>query len=530
MATLEWSDAQPGSQAATPAASGASIPVRLCWLLLLLLAVAAPASGGYALYRSGSELGPAAAWALFGLNLAALLFLMAASVLLFRKRSGDPVAALLAIAYLATGISLHFGEGSATAPGFESFRLALEVLAIVCTTLAMLRFPDGRFVPAWSRFIVLPLVGWAIARWSHLLPDQANVFVSIAVMLFSMAAVLFRYTRLPQGPQRQQVRWVLFGFAIGLSLNLVSVILFTRLSLPLGREELIWTWVTARALNTLFVVVMALGMLVSLLRYRLYDVDTVISRSAGFAVMTAVLIATFAATEKVVEMLGQQWLGGRAGALTASVAAAVVALLIAPLHNRAQDWAERRFRKNLVHLRRSLPECAADLRETATLPELAGEVLRQIASGVRPRHAAVLVGDKIVDSRGIASAEVERWAAATELATDADELECERRDALFPLRMPLRVSYVASGTPLGWILLGPRPDGSFYSSDEQRTLTNIAGPVARALSVAAAREARLLDDQRRWEQQSARIAGLEERVEQLSRSSHGDANPEAASR
>jgi hypothetical protein len=75
------------------------------------------------------------------------------------------------------------------------------------------------------------------------------------------------------------------------------------------------------------------------------------------------------------------------------------------------------------------------------------------------------------------------------------------------MRVPLRVRH-GSGAPLGWILLGPRPDGSFYGKDEQEALAEIADPVARAVQIVKVRE-------ERQKQQDSRLSALEAAVAKL---------------
>jgi hypothetical protein len=482
--------------------------VALAWSILLLCSLIAPAVGALTIARSPTLPGAPPPWALFALSFVALAFLIASSVLLIWKRRSDSVAVLLALAYLATGASLHFADGTSAPPKFEDARRSLEMLGIVCTTIAMLRFPNGRFQPSWTRWALPPLLLWAVARCLNLLPEATHALASLGIMVFSVVAVILRYLTLPQGTQRQQVRWALFGFAIGLTLNMVAVLLFTRLATATG-DELLWTWLVARGLNSLFLVTMATGLLVSMLRYRLYDVDTVMSRSAAYAVLTLLLLALFAASEKIVEMLGQQWLKGSAGAITASVAAAVVAVLASPLHNRAVRWAQRRFQKNLIHLRQAVPECAADMRETSTLSGLAQALLRQVTTDIRARYGAVVVNGRVIATESIDPPAVENWYRSKSLDETAQKMDCDKGDPLFPLRIPLRLSYSEAGEPLGWFLLGSRPDGSFYGSDEQQAIAAVAAPIARALSVAALRQQQMERDEERWEALLKRVSALE---------------------
>jgi hypothetical protein len=246
------------------------------------------------------------------------------------------------------------------------------------------------------------------------------------------------------------------------------------------------------------------GLLVSLLRYRLYDADQVISRSAGYAVLTLLFGAVFAATAKVVEYFFETSFGGDAGALPGAIGAGLAVVLITPLNNRIQNWAERRFQKGLLRLRRDLPECVADLRETSSLRALLDEVLERISNGVRATRSAVLIGEEVAAVRGGTSEEVSIWQRSALPDEQVEALDCDRSDPLFPMRVPLRVRH-GSGAPIGWILLGPRPDGSFYGKDEQEALTEIADPVARAVQIARLREEREARQERRFEALEAKL-------------------------
>ena len=231
-----------------------------------------------------------------------------------------------------------------------------------------------------------------------------------------------------------------------------------------------------------------LALTISLLRYRLYGADATISRSVAYGLLTIGLIAVFAAAEKVIELAGEQYLGAQFGALASALAAAIAATMIVPLHHRTSHWAERRFRSGLANLREGLPLLVGDMRETATPGTLADELLARIEQGARARHGAVVVQGAVLDSRDIASDTVDQWLARGLLPADsARDLIADRTDQLFPIRVPLHADGVGL---VGWLLLGPRPDGSFYGREERAVLRDIADPVARALAVAFARERR----------------------------------------
>jgi predicted transcriptional regulator len=160
--------------------------------------------------------------------------------------------------------------------------------------------------------------------------------------------------------------------------------------------------------------------------------------------------------------------------------------MINPIYERVQGWAERRFQRKLVEMRRDLPDCLRDLRHFATLPELVEEILKRISAGVRSARLALVLDGRVAGSRGTSEAEVEAWLDRTKL-DPACSSGVETGDSFFPLRRPLSLD---DGTCLGWILLGPHPDRSRLSTAELDALDELAGPVARAVRVVLARQAR----------------------------------------
>ena len=122
----------------------------------------------------------------------------------------------------------------------------------------------------------------------------------------------------------------------------------------------------------------------------------------------------------------------------------------------------------------------------------------------------------MLDSRDIETEAVERWLAANPLPVGGGtaDLVCRRGDDPFPLRVPLRADGIG---PVGWLLLGPRPDGTFYGREERAALREIADPVARALAVAFDRERREAAHRAREEARELRLGALGRQVDALRR-------------
>jgi hypothetical protein len=351
--------------------------------------------------------------------------------------------------------------------------------------VGILLFPTGRFRPRWATWLVPAIAAWAplaiAAKFGHLpVTEEQTNLVGGALALLSVALLAWRYRRLPPSIERQQVRWATFGFVVGAALFALTTI--TEQAMARTADPA--TYASLRLLLAVILpaapLALAAGLLVSLLRFRLYDADAAISRSAGYAVLTLLLAGVFAATTNIIEWVFLTSYGQDAGALPGAIGAGLAVVLITPLHNRIQSWAERRFQKDLLQLRRDLPEAVGDLRETARLAELLEEVLARVEAGVRSVRSAVMVNGAVAAARG-----------------EGDD---------YPVSVPLLAGEGMRETAA--LLVGPRPDGSAPGRDEREALREIAAPVARAIEVVRRREAREAALEERLAAMDRRIAAL----------------------
>ena len=382
------------------------------------------------------------------------LLMVATGWLLFRRRPRDPVVALLSSGMLGAVaiVCSHTALGIFGAP--EPVLMFVQRIFQAAIFVAIAVFPSGRFTPRIS-LATLPLIGLGCTQpwW----PDGYEALgrsLNVALLVLVLAVVAWRFFKLPSGVERQQLKWAVLGIVAFIVLFL-SGFAINAIDQQVNDNRLHFALLIGNTLAPTFALAaLCAGLLVSLLRYRLYDADAAISRSATLAALTLALIAVFAGTEKLIEALGEEWFGASAGPAAGAIAAGFAAVLLVPLHHRLEHWAERRFQHNLVRLRK-LPDLVGDLRETATLERLAGTALERIATTLRATGGAiVLANGETIARRG------------------------EGED--HPVRLPLADD--ACGT-VGELRLGPRPDGTLYGKDEREALASVVGPVARALAI-----------------------------------------------
>ena len=130
------------------------------------------------------------------------------------------------------------------------------------------------------------------------------------------------------------------------------------------------------------------------------------------------------------------------------------------------------------------------MRETASLLEMLDEILARVDRGVRAVRSAAIVNGCVLRARNLSIEDVDRW-RETHSAQDYKSDICESSDKLFPIRVPL-VPSSDEEEPIGYLLVGPRPDGSIPSRDEQKALREVSESIARAIRTVIKREAREL--------------------------------------
>jgi hypothetical protein len=454
---------------------------------------------------------------LIGSNLLVSIAFVASAVLLFVKERRKSVPAFLSLAFLIIG-STDWGSDWGDLGLSRTITALAEFAGWGLLLAALFAFPSGELSPRWTRVAILCLplllVVWLISHSDFLILSFLGAYLVAAA-----GALIHRYWALPVGLERQQLRWVFFGFVAGsamLVFDIVGLLLSEQLQ-PTDSRWFVWN-LFAGLLGDAGIVVIALGLMVSIFRYRLYDADTVIGRSAAYGVLTLGFVALFAGTEKLAEIIGERYFEHSIGIAAGAIGAAVAAAVVVPLHNRVHRWAERRFQKPLIRLREGLPECVADLRESAPVEQLVSAVMSRVEAGVRSTREAVLLIDggkcAVAGTHHISTGEVENWQAAWQAPAGERTLDCDRNDGMFPMRVRLCIESGEDPETIGWLLLGPRPDGSFFGRDEREALAHVAGPVARAIHIAQLRE-------QREEQAEKRLTTLELLIEKLASAVRG---------
>jgi hypothetical protein len=207
-----------------------------------------------------------------------------------------------------------------------------------------------------------------------------------------VGAVVVRLRR-ARGDERQQLKWFAYvaalmatGFAVAaLSLAIAAAGGWDEDNLP--------TWLgafgTVGWMTGLLALVLALPVAigVSVLKYRLYDIDVVINRTLVYGSVTALLAGAYLGLVLLFQLAFSPVTEGSGLAVALSTLA--VAALFRPARNRVQRLVDRRFYRGKYDAQQTLEGFAARLREEVDLDALRGELTGVVAETMQPAHVSL---------------------------------------------------------------------------------------------------------------------------------------------
>jgi hypothetical protein len=211
-----------------------------------------------------------------------------------------------------------------------------------------------------------------------LLPLLASWVVHLAVAFRRSVGVI-----------RQQFKWATLGALV--------LVISLAVSVPLGNDKS----TLATAVNTLCTMLFGafpLGVGLGILKYRLYDVDRLISRTLSYTVVTGLLIGVYVG---IVVLTTNVLSFSSPVAVTASTLAA--AALFTPVRNAAQRLIDRRFNRAGYDAEATVAAFSARLRDAVDLETVRLDLLSVVSHAVEPAHAAVWISPARATRAGSAS-------------------------------------------------------------------------------------------------------------------------------
>ena len=308
------------------------------------------------------------------------------AVLLFWRRSDDWMALLAALQVGNLSGNIVGAAGIWQTPAF-----VLHVSSLVLFYLYFSIFPSGRFVPRWSVVIVLGYLVFQVAPY-FVSSDRVLTGLGGPLNAFFYGNLLFsqiyRYWRFSGPVERQQTKWVVFGLIVVL-LALNAYWVFYTFIPSLRQPDSLY----APLVYPIFLFISASSPLfigVAILRYRLWDIDTLINKALVYGSLTGLLGALYAGL-----IIGLEHLVGLFGGMAAQnpvvlvISTLAIAALFQPVRRRIQHLIDRRFYRRKYDAEKTLAGFSATLRNEVDLEQVRGQVLAVVNETMQPAHVSL---------------------------------------------------------------------------------------------------------------------------------------------
>ena len=386
---------------------------RLTWALLCLSGVAS--TFGLLLF---GVIGPAQGESASGLILAASpIVWWAVGALIVLRANGHRVGWLMALAGALGAAVIGGGAFITTDPAVLAMPAAPWGILIVSATYgpwftsmilaSMVLFPDGRLPgPRWRIPVLVPVVMVAVASSALVLKAGpvgvglpanpigldglpsgllASLYVldPLGIALLGIVGAVSLVSRFRRGTERvrAQLKWLL-AFV-------VPVVIVT----PIGFIQAgTGTSSVAANLSALGLLLIPVSVWIAVTRYRLYEIDRLISRTIGWALVTGVLAAVFAGGLLALQALLAGFTQGQTLAVAASTLVAFA--LFQPVRRRVQHAVDRRFDRARYDGERTAAAFAERLRGQIDLGGLETDLALTVGSALHPRSTGVWIRER----------------------------------------------------------------------------------------------------------------------------------------
>ncbi|HJU81790.1 MAG TPA: hypothetical protein VJ796_08565 [Acidimicrobiia bacterium] len=327
-----------------------------------------------------------------------LVLVAVIGVTMFWKRPTDPMVLLTSLAVitdLAAFSKSPFAAMSAV-PELEGLVRAIFFLGFGSMVLLFALFPNGRSVPAraWMAAPVAATIAAALPEFPRalaLLPDRPTDFDRASwtihlMFLFVVSTVVvawqvYRYRKWSNHIERLQAKWVILPLTVSFA-QLTLVFVLAQPVFRLSDAAIGWVQLTVAPVALLFPV----GLAAAILRYRLYDIERIVSRTVSFGSLTVFLFFLYAALVFLLRRLTPVH-----GDFAVAVSTLGVAAVANPLRRRIQQAVDERFNRTHADASRTLNDFTESLRIATDLRTIADELQGAVTRTFRPDRLGVWV-------------------------------------------------------------------------------------------------------------------------------------------
>jgi hypothetical protein len=292
--------------------------------------------------------------------------------------------------------------------------------SIGCIVLSLLLFPNGELPSSrwkWLAWLTV-LLTIAGAVWVALspgaivnlgsipnplgiegLPNGYKAVSTIMSALVLVAAVSILGLRLlrTRGIEHQQIKWPAFVAVVA---AVGSILYDTAISEAIGLRWLEWA---GYAVVVVALVSFPISIGIAIVRYRLYEIDTLINRTLVYGVLTAISAAVYFGAVVLLQRVFVVLTGERS-TLAIVASTLLIAALFNPLRRRIQSFIDRRFYRRKYDAAKTLETLSAKLRDETDLDALSDDLTSVVRETMQPAHVSLWLRPDTAPKKGQRSA------------------------------------------------------------------------------------------------------------------------------
>ncbi len=267
----------------------------------------------------------------------------------------------------------------------------LNILTLESLILMGCLFPNGRFVPRWTRW--LPLI-WLmgnlllvfVSRFQNL--EVLQTLIWFGGLAYLVGALLYHYRVSSTPVQRQQTKWIVFGLATTSLLTIgwnLPPLLFPAFAQPGTLYDL-----ALAVINSFLLLPSTLCVAIAILRYRLWEIDVLINRTLVYGSLTALLALVYSGLVIGLQSLSHLITGQVSQSPVVIVASTLaIAALFHPLRKRIQAIIDHRFYRRKYDAAKTVAAFSATLRNEVDLNQLREHLLNVVQETMQPAHVSL---------------------------------------------------------------------------------------------------------------------------------------------
>ena len=321
-----------------------------------------------------------------------LTFLTIGAVIFWLK-SRDFMALYSSFALVTFAMSFNSGTLLGLVPAWW---LPIEIIAFLGSVLFgvfFYLFPNGRFAPRWTRWLV---VGWVVYSGvdyfspnSPLASSLPVTLLFVGLLLCVLVAQVHRYRRVSSQSERQQTKWVVFGVFIAVVGLLLVTVLYWDNVLSLFQPSPLADLISGAAANV-FILLIPLSIALAILRSRLWDIDIIINRTLVYGALTGILALVYIGSILLLQYLLRAIIHQN-NDVAIVISTLLIAALFQPLRHRMQQLIDRRFYRRKYDAAKVVAAFSATLRNEVDLDQLRAQLLEVVQETMQPSHVSLWV-------------------------------------------------------------------------------------------------------------------------------------------